>query len=405
MGGEALGSNKDPKKASLPKRKQADWRKEMSRKKIKKLGVIVGLFILAACLLQPAVSMAVENSECLDCHGDESLEREASEGMNPALFINEDGFNNSVHNVNDITCVDCHVDIEELNWDNDLPHATTLQTVCCDTCHEEEGEAYQNSVHKKAYRKGITMLCYACHSYHYATRLGAASVSERENEFCLKCHNPYKFHKWLPQSTTHFKFVECTVCHAPDTPRHIHLRLFDLATDKFLTGDEILTTLGIKEEEFMQLVDLNNDQSINKKEFNKMVFLLKKKGIHASFHGELVAELEPSLHQVNRGEAKGKDCQVCHTPDSPFFDAVTMVFSREDRSAEHFDVSRDVLSSYYVHFYALGGTRVRMLDLIGIVLIAGGLAVAGLHQSARILTEPMRRRRREEEKIEKSKEV
>ena len=377
----------------------------MSRKKIRKLGIIAGLFILSACLLWPAVSMAVENSECLECHGDSSLEREVSEGMNPALFIDEDKFNHSVHNVNDISCVDCHADIEELNWDNDLPHDEVLQTVCCDTCHEDEGEAYQNSVHKKAYRKGITMLCYACHNYHYATRLGAASVSERENEFCLKCHNPFKFHKWLPQSSTHFAFVECTVCHAPDTPRHIHLRLFDLASNRFIDSKEILNVLGIEEAEFMLLVDTNKDQSISAKEFKKMVRLLREKGVHAQFHGELVAELEPSLHQVNRGEAKGQDCEVCHTADSPYFDAVTMVFTRDDRSAVHFDVSRDVLSSYYVQFYALGGTRVRVLDKIGIALIVGGLGVAGLHQTVRILTIPMRRRRREEEKIKNSKEV
>jgi hypothetical protein len=47
------------------------------------------------------------------------------------------------------------------------------------------------------------------------------------------------------------------------------------------------------------------------------------------------------------------------------------------------------------HFYAIGGTRVRNLDKIGLVLIAGGLSVVAMHLLVRIATAPIRRKRKE----------
>jgi hypothetical protein len=93
----------------------------------------------------------------MECHSDDTLARNESEGMKEDLFLDYNKFKYSVHNVNGITCVDCHADIEELNWDNEVPHPTSLAVVDCDGCHEDEGEAYLDSVHKKAGGKGITI--------------------------------------------------------------------------------------------------------------------------------------------------------------------------------------------------------------------------------------------------------
>ena len=60
---------------------------------------------------------------------------------------------------------------------------------------------------------------------------------------------------------------------------------------------------------------------------------------------------------------------------------------------------RDVLETYYVsHFYALGGTRVRVLDKIGFALLAAGAGVVVAHLTARIATIPLRRKKKLEEK-------
>jgi hypothetical protein len=126
----------------------------------RKTCVLVGVFIaFVSSLLVSASAYAIENDECMECHSDDTLARDESEGMKEDLYIDYNSFKYSVHNVNGITCIDCHSDIEELNWDNEVPHPTSLAVVDCDGCHEDEGEAYLDSVHKKAGGKGITIPC------------------------------------------------------------------------------------------------------------------------------------------------------------------------------------------------------------------------------------------------------
>jgi len=347
-----------------------------------------------SCLL-PVPGYATENDECMECHSDDSLERSESEGMKEDLFLDYSKFKFSVHNVNGITCVDCHSDIEELNWDNEVPHKTALEMVDCDGCHEEEGEAYLDSVHKKAGGKGITIPCYACHGYHYVTHLEAESVLERENKFCLRCHHPDNFHDWLPQKQTHFDFVECGVCHAPDSPRYIALRFYDLVSNRFFTATELLEALNTDYDGFMDLVDRNKDGIISVDEVENIVFLLRQKDIRGTFHGELVMEMVPTVHHVNRGGAN-RECEQCHNPESPFFKDVYICLNKDDGTREFFKVERNVLESYYVtHFYAIGGTRVRFVDRIGFALVIGGICVVLGHLSVRLLTAPIRRRRKE----------
>ena len=356
---------------------------------------LVGVFIaiISSCLIANH-AYAIENDECMECHSDDSLERNESEGMKKDLYIDYNRFKYSVHNVNGITCVDCHSDIEELNWDNEVPHPVSLAMVDCEGCHEEQAEAYLDSVHKKAGGKGITIPCYACHGYHFVTHLEADSVFERENKFCLKCHNPDNFHEWLPQKDTHFAFVECAVCHAPESPRYISLRFYDLISKKFLGAKDLLAALDTDYDGFMEKLDQDKDGIISLQELEDMVLLLRQKDIRGTFHGELVLELVPSVHHINRGGAN-RECEQCHNPQSPFFEEVYISLNREDGTGQRQRVERRVLESYYVnHFYAIGGTRVRYLDKIGLVLIVGGLSVVAGHLLVRIATAPARRKRK-----------
>lgn len=337
---------------------------------------------------------AINNSECMDCHGDASLARGASQGMKNSLFVDFSKFKYSLHNINGVTCVDCHADIKELDTSKDVPHSTQLAPVQCAKCHEEQSVAYQNSVHRKAGTKGISIPCFACHDYHYITRLEGKTVPERENSFCLKCHDPGKFHDWLPQKETHFAHVECTVCHAPDTPRQLRLQFYDLVNQKILSSQEILTALGTDTGAFMNLLDTDKDGRLSAEEFEDMVLLLRQRGARVTFHGELVSNLQPIIHQVNRGGAKGQ-CELCHVPASPFFEAVSISLQNGD-DFKNFPVERKVLETYHVsHFYALGGTRVRLLDQVGLGLMAGGVGVVLLHLSVRVATIPKRRRAEE----------
>ncbi|MBU0481776.1 MAG: hypothetical protein KKG47_11825 [Proteobacteria bacterium] len=351
---------------------------------------------------------AVENSECLECHGDESLSRSAEEHINKSyislqLFVDGERFNNSVHHINDVGCTGCHSDIVTLNMDADIPHQATLAPVDCTSCHEEEGAAFLGSIHMKARRKGITMNCYACHDYHYVGHLEAASVNERGSTFCLRCHNPYQSHDWLTQKAAHFDTVECSVCHVPDARKHIHLSFYDLVSNTSLNSDEILEILAISEAEFMPRVDTNLDGRISSNEFDDLVLMLRQKTVRTIVHAELVVELEPVVHSVSKEEAV-RECTLCHAPDSPFFSAVTIALSKQDGTVDHYEVDRAILAGYHTsHFSALAGTRIMLLDKIGFLMIAGAVLVVALHLSTRIATIPIRRKREMEDQDEPDK--
>jgi hypothetical protein len=223
-----------------------------------------------------------------------------------------------------------------------------------------------------------------------------ATVSERQNSFCLKCHNPNNYHDWLPQKEAHFAFVECIVCHAPESPRQINLRFYDLVESKFLDGGVILRSLGTDSAGFLGLVDRDGNGIISVSEFEDFVLMLRQRDIRGVFHGELVADIGPQAHEVNRGQVV-RDCAECHTVTSPFFQNVKLVFAMDDGTMLSYEVERDVLQTYFVELNILGSARVRLLDRIGIFLIAGGVSVVVVHLSARLLTAPLRRRRKEEQ--------
>lgn len=357
------------------------------------IGIIVSCFPLAAV----SGASAIDNGECLECHGDESLTRQGSEGANSSLYVDQKTFQYSVHNLNGIGCVDCHADIATLDSAQDVPHSLTLAPVNCGSCHEAEAVEYRKGVHQQASSKGMTIQCYACHGYHDVVSGEHRPVIERENRSCLKCHEPKRHHNWLPQKETHFSYVQCTVCHAPDAPHHIHLRFYDLAKRDFLRPEALFSALGTDSQGFLTM--FNRDERVdelNAEEFENMVFVLSRRGLHVTFHAELLSEREPSVHQVSRVSAQ-RSCEDCHAPDSRFFDSVAVSFVDQEGVGHQIKVDRKVLESYSVsNFYLPGGSRVRKLDQIGILAVLGAGAGISLHLLGRAVTAPWRRRRRAE---------
>ncbi len=344
----------------------------------------------------PTVSGAVENSECMECHSDETLTMESTHNIirmpiTESLYVDEERFDLSVHGDAGISCIDCHSDVEELNWDEDVPHAIPLQAVCCADCHEETANEFKDSVHMDIRKKGITMTCYACHDYHYVQPMEHASVDERTNAFCLKCHNPTIKHDWLPAGDTHFSSVECTVCHAPDAPRHIHLKFFDPMTGRLYACEEFLGKIGINPRDFLNAFDKNNNRILEANELDNLMFLLKRKNTRAVLRAELVADVDKRAHQIHAHSAQN-ECVECHSADSPYFQEVCIIMTYGDGSVEEFSADRKVLESYHLsHFYLLGGTRVSLLDKLGILIFAGGVLGAFSHLFIRVVTLPKRK--------------
>jgi len=354
---------------------------------------------LSMLLAAPLSVRAIENSECLDCHGDPDMVKELPNGKTLSLYVNPDKFAASVHGQNGIACTDCHSTITKLNYDREVPHLKRLRRVHCSECHDEEAEAYSESVHAKAREAGNKKAptCQMCHTnYHYIRPMTADTVTQRENAFCNRCHDPNKFHKWLSQKKTHFLYVECTVCHSKGVEKHVHLRPYDIIKNQFIPGAKIVKVLNTSFDDFMTKVDTNKNGILEAQELLKLKPIFKKVGIEPTLWGELAVKMDPASHNVTKGKAI-KDCLACHSSKSAIFKKVYLVLTQPSGDASHYPVDPYVLRSRHItHFYLLDATRVGILDIIGLLILLGGVAFAGGHLTLKILTAPLRRKKKEE---------
>jgi predicted CXXCH cytochrome family protein len=189
---------------------------------------------------------AVENENCLKCHGQSKYTYENSESkkivtkkMYAELVMNRDLFYLSNHR--EFKCTDCHS--EDYST---FPHAGNLRMeakATCIDCHggdekyaqfkfEQIDTEFQASVHSEKHGEDFT--CWMCHDAH-TYRINARSndnlkeTIEYDNMICLNCHGDVKNyqlltarakpnilqkHEWLPNQASHFTHVRCIECHA-----------------------------------------------------------------------------------------------------------------------------------------------------------------------------------------------
>ena len=166
------------------------------------------LFILYVLLLQINITYSQSNSDCFDCHSDETLNYERN-GKEVSLFVAENLFNNSAHNK--VACVDCHTGFDA----SDIPHkdGENIYKVNCANCHNKIGEQQKSDIHHRLKSKNPDKKfpdCLTCHSYHNAKPL--KSIPDKAKYFCSSCHkeskNPSGFHKNIFVSN-----AKCAECH------------------------------------------------------------------------------------------------------------------------------------------------------------------------------------------------
>ena len=146
----------------------------------------------------------------------------------------------------------------------------------------------------------------------------------------------------------------------------------------------------------MPRVDRNKDGVISSEEFDDLILMLRQKTVLTTVHAELVVELEPAVHSISKEHAV-RDCTKCHAADSPFFSAVYIALAKSNGKADLFVVDRAVLEGYHTsHFSALAGTRIRLLDKIGFLVLAGTGFVVSMHLLIRLATIRIRRKKEED---------
>ena len=163
------------------------------------------VFCLLLLVPRPA-TCAMDNGQCLDCHGDSGIlawsAKEKAGNVKPggpekairkappfpgiSLHVDSGLYKASMHA--DLSCTDCHGDIK------DLPHTARLAPVDCSGCHSKAAEDYKKSRHVVVHGKessGYAPLCHDCHGAHAIPK---SSVSTSPVYFrnlaatCTRCH-------------------------------------------------------------------------------------------------------------------------------------------------------------------------------------------------------------------------
>jgi len=181
-------------------------------------GRYIQLLLLALTLIgfqSPAA--ALKDSNCLDCHGDNTLTKTNAAGKTISLFVDKTKLAASVHQTN--SCLNCHADISTKHPDDNRPVAL----VNCAVCHARQTESFDASVHGLALKAGHddAATCQDCHDSHemISGNLPASPIYfSRQAQTCGACHDQ-EARDWA--QSVHGKAVmagshdapTCTGCH------------------------------------------------------------------------------------------------------------------------------------------------------------------------------------------------
>jgi predicted CXXCH cytochrome family protein len=404
------------------------------------------LVVMLSCFapLASAEEVVLDAPElaCLECHDKDGLKMKTKKGEVLPLSISTKGFLESMHNKT--SCEDCHDSLDEKEHGK-VPSSvsskrefTVKMSDTCISCHKENAELFQDTVHAamikggsekaatcsdchnshtvksvkivapidqipcarchedifKAYVKDVHGLeriakgkesptCNTCHSSH---EIKAASFGDALKESCIKCHKDAapSHEKWLPNSALHFESVSCPVCHAPDAQRRVNLRMVDS-----VGGKQLLEQPGVpKFERLIKTAD-GKEVGLNEKELRSFLkeFNLESDGPKAILSGRLEVRSGVQAHQLSEVSKAIKDCKVCHQYGATPFQTVVLTMAGPDGRPMRHGVEKEILSSLTATgtmkgFYAIGSTRIKLLDYLLVLVILGVALVPIAHLTA-----------------------
>jgi hypothetical protein len=309
-----------------------------------------------------------QNENCRVCHASKFVQYE---GSVHARLVAEGNLAAPV-------CTDCH-----------SAHAVQSMSVYqpetglpCKKCHESIYDAYAQSVHGKARTEGNVIrpnhiqapICADCHQAH---EVKAVAAGEQLRATCLNCHDDARLahDQWLPNSELHLSVVSCPACHSPLAQRRIDLELYDKVakvpvgqTDDGASGrmSEIEKSEGgLDAVQLWQLVRQSSRDG---------------QAVDVTLRGRMKVQTGAEAHQLAVKASAVRDCESCHRKGSTAFENVTVSIASPDGRKTYYPADGEVLSSVVSvdslgDFYAMGGTRIRLLDGLLILALIGGLAV------------------------------
>jgi len=340
---------------------------------------------------QSAEALSDADKTCLGCHGAEGLKKDLASGESLALHVDGAAFAGSVHRP--IGCTGCHTQInlaEHPAKTRKIASARAYaleQSENCRACHDRVFKAHELSVHAQRVREGnpVAPTCATCHSPH-AVR--PPSVEESSNSTCLTCHaGVADVHaKWLPNAARHLEAVSCSGCHAPAALKKVDLRLFDASADKRVAD----STGKLQFDKLARAADTDGN-GLDPMELRTLIAQVSRQIPKATFVGHLEVRNGVDAHELLAKTNASQNCSRCHSDAAAPFQVVTVSAIGPDAKLVRYDAHSSVLTSAVTvdvlrGFYAIGGTRIKIFDVLLALGLIAGISVPVLHILIRRLT-------------------
>lgn len=332
---------------------------------------------------EAADALADGDKSCLACHSNDGLTKDLAGGKTLSLHVSGEAFAKSVHGV--VGCAGCHAVIDLKTHPQAMKTIASAReysiamTKVCGGCHAEASKQNEGSIHTTLLAKGnlSAPVCTDCHGSH-------AISPKTAYDTCVGCHQTAMgaHQNWLPNAGLHLEVVSCAACHAPAAQRMVDLRLYDGVAKKWVAEKEGLPQFanlaraadangnGLDAIELRTLMNrINHDEAAPQKNLRGRIEL--RTGVEA--------------HRLSGRTSAIKDCAGCHQQGSEPFQNVTVSMVSAEGKPLRYRAQKEVLSSVLSveslrEFYAVGGTRNVLLDILLILAVLAGVSVPIGHQ-------------------------
>lgn len=330
-----------------------------------------------ALLALPCGLLAMESEDCLDCHSD-------SDTVGEELVIDSSKFNPTAHA--EMGCPSCHESVTDEHPDDGL----TPSTANCTDCHEEVADEYAKSDH------ATNAACGDCHNPHEVRTTTEVSGHDMNTQ-CEACHEAPEMVKshddWLPQAGLHLDMLPCVSCHTQSENYVISLYIIN-EDGSSKNGDfqpasreEILEITG--KETVEEAIDLDGNNKISLTELR--AFNNRPAYSAMALQGMMTPEV--ATHNFDTLDNRW-DCSFCHASGPEAMQVSFLSFPDEKGGFRQVEIEKgavlDILNGT-PDFYMTGATRNASLDILGLLIIIGGLGMPIGHGSIRFLTRKNRK--------------
>lgn len=354
-------------------------------------GVTGAVFLsLAAFIDAGAVESALSSADgaCLGCHSIEALEKRLPNGETLSLHVPAEAFAASVHRL--IGCAGCHAEIDLGTHPSTTRDIGSLREYSieraegCRLCHDAAFKEHEGSLHAARVREGnaLAPVCTGCH--------GAHAVSPKTAyETCVRCHAAAldAHARWLPNAKLHHEVVSCAACHAPAAPRMLDLRLYDGATKGWVAEKEGSPSF----EQLAGSADADGD-GLDAAELRNLLREINRDAATdpRTLRGRVELRTGVEAHRLAAKAQAIRACDSCHRYGAEPFENVTVSITGPDGRPLRYRAKKEILSSALAveslpEFYAIGGTRSTLLDVLFVLALVAGVGVPLGHMTVKWL--------------------